>query len=71
MESLPDVLQRSVTGEQRSLVPYVSGGLAAGSTEQGMFLIDRNRRVRFRHIADVHAHIPSNDTLLRMLDALS
>jgi putative peptide zinc metalloprotease protein len=71
MESLPDVLQRSVTGEQRSLVPYVSGGLAAGSTEQGMFLIDRDRRVRFRHIADVHAHIPSNDTLLRMLDALS
>src|SRR3990172_8336199 len=52
-QSLPGMLQGSVAGEQPSLVPYVSGGLGAGSMEQGMFLLDRDRRVRFRHIADV------------------
>lgn len=69
-ESLPGIVQGSVKGEQPSLLPYLSGGLASATMEQGMFLVDQDRRVRFRHIADMHAHIPANDMLLRALDAL-
>jgi len=71
LESLPGMLAGSVKGEQPSPVPYMSGGLGSGAMEQGMFLVGRDGRVHFRHIADIHAHIPSNDTLLGALDALS
>ena len=68
MESFPRLLTGMVKGEQPSLLPYLPQGMIEATMEQAMFLVDRNGRVRFRHIADVHAHIPSNDTLLRALD---
>lgn len=71
LESLPGVLAGSMRGEQPSPLPYMAGGLASGAMEQGMFLVGRDGCVRFRHIADIHAHVPSNDTLLRALDVLS
>jgi hypothetical protein len=70
MRSFPGSLVGIARGEQPSLFPYLAKGLAANSMEQAVFLVGRDGRVRFRHIADSQAHIPSNDALLRALDKL-
>ena len=70
LESFPRIVAGLVKGEQPSMLPYLPNGLASATMEQAMFLVGRDGRVRFRHIADVHAHIPSNETLLRALEGL-
>ena len=70
LESFPRMVAGIVKGEQPSMVPYLPNGLDSATMEQALFLVGRDGRVRFRHIADVHAHIPSNESLLRALDAL-
>jgi peroxiredoxin len=70
LESFPRMLTGIVKGEQPSPLPYLPQGMIEATMEQAMFLVGRDGRVRFRHVADVHAHIPSNEVLLRALDAL-
>ena len=70
LESLPGMLAGIVKGEQPSLLPYLGNGPVSATMEQAMFLVGRDGRVRFRHIADAHTQIPSNETLLRALDTL-
>src|SRR3972149_4105678 len=62
-ESFPSIVKGFVKGEQPSLLPYSS--TEKMTTEQAMFLVGRDGKVRFRYIADGHAPIPSNETLLR------
>jgi hypothetical protein len=69
-ESLPGTVKGIVRGEQPSLLPYLAKGLAENTMEQAMFLVGRDARVGFRHIAGPHAHMPSSDTFLRALDSL-
>ena len=68
-ESFPRIVAGVVKGEQPSLLPYSS--TEKMTTEQAMFLVGQDGKVRFRYIADGHAPIPSNETLLRALDTLS
>jgi len=70
LKSFPGMVAGVVQGQQPSPLPYVASGLADNAMEQAVFLIGRDGRVSFRHIADGRAHIPSNDTLLHALDAL-
>ena len=71
VESFPGALAGIISGQQPSMLPYMTSKEFADVTmEQALFLVGRDGRVRFRHIADVHAHIPSNESLLRALDAL-
>jgi len=70
LESFPRELVGVVKGEQPSIFPYLPNGLGSFSMDQAMFLVGRDGRVRFRQIFDAHAHLPSNETLLRELDAV-
>ena len=68
-ESFPSIVKGFVKGEQPSLLPYSSAEKM--TTEQAMFLVGQDGRVRFRFVADAHAHLPPTESLLRALDSLS
>jgi|SRR3990172_8680997 len=69
LESFPRIVTGIVKGEQPSLLPYSS--TEKMTTEQAIFLVAQDGRVSFRYIADGHAPVPPNETLLRAVDALS
>ena len=69
-KSTPAILRGMASGEQPSVVPYISKMLTEATMDHAMFLVGQDGRVHFRHIAAPRTHLPSNDALIGALDKL-